>query len=405
MYMDAVALHSYSYPWRTGWLTLFVRDTLRAYNLEKPIFVNETGISVWDDYPGPIWAGTSSERYKLGTANQQAWFFIQSTVYAWSEGADVVFFHQLYDDCGDQAPGTNFAFHRGELCTNGRACSGDAFGLYRNPSNAICYNQHPNPGTPRPATAAFRLMAQVFGAAPFISGEETRLDGLTIFDFERPATRERILVIWNRRFEQNSAIIPAANSSAALYTMQGVNTIIPQGDNYVIPLKAAVPDNFPDLEPDDISAIGGEPVILVESLTGEAPPPLRPTSTVVAPKPTATTIPLQIIPSPGPVIAPTVAREDDTSPPVPFMQALPEISARTFIVSWGAGDDGQIDRYVVWVQLNEGEWQPWLETQRTESIYTGIPGNRYRFAVWAIDTAGNWSMNVELQAQTQTIVQ
>jgi hypothetical protein len=87
------------------------------------------------------------------------------------------------------------------------------------------------------------------------------------------------------------------------------------------------------------------------------------------------------------------------------MQALPEISARTFIVSWGAEDDGQIDRYVVWVQLNEGEWQPWLETQRTESIYTGIPGNRYRFAVWAIDTAGNWSMNVELQAQTQTIVQ
>lgn len=405
MYMDAVALHSYNYPWRTGWLSLFVRDTLKAYNLQKPIFVNETGVSVWDDYPGPIWAKSSSERYKLATMNQQAWFFIQSTVYAWSEGADVVFYHQLYDDCGDQAAGTDFPFNHGELCANGGTCYGDAFGLFRNPSDAVCYSHSPNPDTPRPSASAFHLMAQVFGAVPFVGGEETRVDGVTIFDFERPSTRERILVIWNRRFEQNTAVIPAANSSATLYTMEGVNTIIPQGKNYVIPLRAAIPDNYPDLEPDDISAIAGEPVILVESLNGEAPPLQVPSiaqvEATVAPLPA----PAQIIPTPGPVIAPTIAPEDDKTPPVTFMTALPDVSARTFIVSWGAEDDGQIDHYVVWVQINEGDWQPWLETQRSESIYTGIPGNTYRFAVWAVDTAGNWSTNVDLQAQTQTVIQ
>ena len=408
MYMDAVALHSYSYPWRTGWLTLFVRDTLRAYGLQKPIFVNETGISVWDDYPGPLWSTSSAERYKLGTANQQAWFFIQSTVYAWSEGADVVFFHQLYDDCGDQAAGTNFAFHRGELCGTG-TCFGDAFGLFRNSSKSICYSNHPNPGTARPAAAAFRMMSQVFGAASFVGGEETRIDGYTIFNFERPATRERILVIWNRRFEPNKASIPAVSGSATLYTIQGINPIVPQNGNYIIPLNAALPDNFPDLEPNDISAIAGEPVILVESLTGEgAAPPVQATNAVrVAPNPTVRPqpTPTQIIPTAGPVIAPTIAPEDDNEPPATFMEPLPAISARTFIVSWGAMDDGQIDRYVVWVQINAGDWQPWLETQRTESIYTGIPGNTYKFAVWAVDTAGNWSINVELEAQTETVVQ
>jgi hypothetical protein len=403
MYMDAVALHSYSYPWRTGWLTLFVRDTLRAYNLQKPIFVNETGISVWDDYPGPLWTSSANQRYKLGTEDQQAWFFIQSTAYAWSEGADVVFFHQLYDDCGDQAAGSNFPFHHGELCNDGRTCFGDAFGLFRNPSNSICYNHHPNPGTARPAATAFRLMSQIFGAASFIPGEETRIDGVTIIDFERPSTHERILVIWNRRFEANQAVIPAANSSATLYTMQGASSIAPQDNHYLIPLNAALADNFPELEPSDISAIGGEPVILVEVLQEGVAPSIIP----VDPLPTVPAMPspIQIIPSPGPVIAPTTPAEEDHISPVTYVDPLPDISARTFIVSWGANDNGQIERYVVWVQINDGEWQPWLETQRSEGIYTGEPGNIYRFAVWAVDTGGNWSSNVALEAQAQTQVQ
>lgn len=405
-FMDAVALHSYTYPWRTGWLTLFVRDTLRAYGLQKPIFVNETGISVWDDYPGPFWTTSSSQRLNLATADQQAWFFIQSAAYAWSEGADVVFYHQLYDDCGDQAPGTDFPFHYGELCTAGQTCSGDAFGLFRNPADALCYSHHPHPGTPRPSAAAFRMMAQVFSTGSFESGEDTRIDDLTIIAFERPASGERILVIWNRRFEPNQAVIPAASISALLYTMQGVSTISPQEDNYVIPLNAALPDNYPDLEPGDISAIGGEPVILVESLTEGGAPPIQATSIVqVDPLATLPAPVAGIIPTAGPVIAPTTAPEDDNRPPVTYVDPLPEISARTFIVSWGAEDNGQVDRFVVWVQINDDDWQPWLETRRTEAIYTGQPGNVYRFAVWAVDTAGNWSTNVELQAQAETRVQ
>lgn len=399
-YMDAVAVHSYSYPWRTGWLTLFARQTLIAYGLDKPIFVNETGISVWDDYPGPVWAVEPEQHIRLGTSEQQAWYFIQSTVYGWSEGASVVYFHQLYDDCGDQAAGTDFPPNNGDLCSTGQACFGDAFGIYRNQSSSICFSQHPNPGTARPVATAYRLMATVFGQAEFTYVDDVRRDGLTIFEFERPASNERILVIWNRRFEANTAIIPASGRSATLHTLERVTTITAQDDTYTIPLSAAEPDSFPSLEPNDISAIGGAPVILVEPIDGDAVPIDATVSVpVVAPSNT------QVAPTVGPIINPTVAPENDTVAPLTFIEPLPAVSESTFLVSWGAEDNGEIESYLIWVQSNDGEWIPWLETQREEAIYTGVAGTTYRFAAWAVDTAGNWSPNISLVAQAETRVE
>jgi hypothetical protein len=84
------------------------------------------------------------------------------------------------------------------------------------------------------------------------------------------------------------------------------------------------------------------------------------------------------------------------------MTPLPPASPPTFQVQWSADDDGAIAQYMVWVQVNEGEWTPWLETTRTEGTYTGIPGNTYRFAVWAQDAAGNWSANTDLTPQAET---
>lgn len=419
-YMDAVALHSYSYPWRTGWLTLFVRETLKAYGLgDKPIFVNETGISIWDDYPGPVWTGAvPDQRLKLGTAEQQAWFFIQSTAYAYVEGASVVFFHQLYDDCGDQPAGTDFPPHDGELCVNGTRCFGDGFGLYRNTRDATCYSQHPNPGSPRPAAAAFRLMADVFGREHFVAGKETRIDGITDITFARPRTNERIHVIWNRRFEPNAALVTAEGSSATLLRMNHSQSIQPTDGVYRIDLRAAIPDSFPELEAQDISAIGGEPVILIEVVDGDLNLPaivkgggglggvVNSGAVPIAP----TLAPFdEILPTPVPEVAapqrPTSSPDHDTTAPVTSMSPLPPTSPPTFTVQWAARDDGQISHYIVWVQVNSGEWSPWVETQRTEGIYTGIPGNTYRFAVWAVDLAGNWSANTELTPQAETIVQ
>lgn len=395
-FMDAVAVHSYSYPWRTGWLTLYAKQTLIAYGLDRPIFVNESGISVWNDYPGPTWTSSSEQRLNLSTTEQQAWYFIQSTVYGWSEGASVVFYHQLYDDCGDQAAGTNFPPHNGELCNSDQPCFGDAFGLYRNQSDSICFNQHPNPGTPRPAAAAFRLMATVFGDGAFEYVDDVRRDGLTIFEFQRQTNDERILVIWNRQFEPNTATLLASANSATLYTLEGASIISSQEGFYTIPLSPAQPDNFPNLETFDISAIGGEPIIIVEPVDGD-PPPIDTTNDL--------SVMAQILPTVGPVINPTVSPENDRISPTTYVNPLPEVSPASFTVSWGADDNGEINSYVVWVQIDDGDWIPWLETQRQEAIYTGIPGSTYRFAVWAVDAAGNWSSNITLLPQAETRVE
>src|SRR5262249_39083393 len=150
----------YSYAKRSGLVVQRVNENLAKYGLYRPVWLNESGVSVWDDYPGPTWAATDPTlRVLRATMQQQADFVVESTTYAWAEGAEVVFIHQLYDDCGNQSGGTTFAPNSGQ--------SGDAYGLYRNERAEPCYNQNPLPGTPRPAAAAFYRLAQIFGILPF----------------------------------------------------------------------------------------------------------------------------------------------------------------------------------------------------------------------------------------------
>jgi hypothetical protein len=282
-YHDIVAVHSYSYPWRSGWLVLWVRQTLKAYGLERPIWLNESGVPVWDDYPGPRWASQPEEWELRATAEQQASFFIQSTVYAWSEGADVVFFHQLYDDCGNQPAGTDFPFSTVEQCPPGQICAGDAFGLFRNASSSICFSQHPQPNTPRPAASAYRLIADLFGNGDFDQPELETLEDALIFTFHSVRPGQRVRVLWNRTFEPVTVDVELANA-AKLYSLTDVKTVRPDAEGvYRLTLPPAQPDYYPFLEPGDVSAVGGEPFILVEATRHSSPLPLP---TVYAPLPT-----------------------------------------------------------------------------------------------------------------------
>jgi len=415
-FMDVVAVHSYSNPWRSGWLVRFSRETLRAYGLERPIWLNESGIAVWDDYPGPVWMAKQPEqRVRRATLQQQAWYFIQSTAFAWAEGADVVFFHQLYDDCGDQPAGTDFPPHRGELCGGADLCWGDAFGIYRNPQGSICYGQHPFAGSPRPIADAYRLLADVFGREPFVADDIQIIDEhVRAISFLRPQRSERLIVLWNRTLEPRTVEIEAIGGSGRLYALDRTLDIRADDDGfYRIQLQPAIEDAYPDPPPGASSAIGGPPLILLEStlegveLVGRvqggggvvpdatAPPTFVP-RTPLPPTPDAS------IPTPLP---PTVNPQDDDNPPTAVVDALPEVSPTVFTIRWTGMDDSAIDRYMIWVRANGGTWQPWLETARTEAEYTGMPGNTYDFAAWAVDVAGNWSINTELQAQATTRVE
>ena len=264
-FFDVMAVHSYDDPWRSGWLTKVVRDTLKSYRLTRPVWVNETGVSVWNDYPGPVWAYNPEQRNRLATAQQQAHFLIMSAAFAWSKGVEVVFYHQLYDDCGNYPAGTDFPPHNGELCANG-TCFGDAFGIYRNPRDAHCFSHHPLVNTPRPVAQAFLLLAKVFGRHSFAPISLAGLnESVTAIAFQR-SNGERILVLWNNTGEARSHTLKATGAAATVYFLNGETLTLPAfNGNYTLELKPASDYSFPDLESGRSSAIGGEPIILVEA--------------------------------------------------------------------------------------------------------------------------------------------
>jgi hypothetical protein len=181
-------------------------------------------------------------------------------------------YHQLYDDCGNQPPGTTFAFHGGELCRGGAACSGEAFGLFRNPHSAVCFNQHPQPDTARPSAAAFGLLAHVFGAGPHDAAAlRPFYNGATVAVFDYQHTRERVYVLWNRTFAPLNVKLPA-NGEAVVYTLDRDRRLQPGADaSYHLVLAPAAPTSYPNLEPGDVTAIGGPPLIVVARLGDGTP--------------------------------------------------------------------------------------------------------------------------------------
>ncbi len=395
-YFDIVGVHSYADPWRSGWLTLYARQTMIAFGFRRPIWLNETGVPVWDDYPGPTWQANA---VNYATIEQQAWYFIQSAVFAWHEGAERVFLHQLYDDCGDQPAGTNFPPHNGNLCTAGRQCYGDAHGIYRNHADSICFSQHPNPGTARPIAQAYRLLAEIFGNEPFQRGEEDiRLDAnFVVLTFDRPRTDERIAVMWNRRTQANTLEFEPISRVGRLVSLQSNNTITPDDDGlFRITLPPATASGTTSGAGFGGLAIGGMPYILIERRDSDLAP------RGVDLTPTATFAPTDI---PAPTIRPTVDPASDTRPPVANVLPLPEFSPTEFEVRWTGTDDGGIDYFIIWVRVDGGNWQNWQTTGLTDAIYQGVPGSTYEFAAWAVDLAGNWSTNVNLQPQAVTQVE
>ncbi|MEL6150221.1 MAG: hypothetical protein AAGK74_02320 [Chloroflexota bacterium] len=392
-YMDIVGLHSYNDARRTGLVINRVKDTLAGYGLATPIWLNEFGVPVWDDYPGPIWAANEpGSRTLRATQEQQAAYAVQASAYAFAAGAEKIFWHQLYDDCGN-SPGNHSPDERR---------GGDAFGFFRNPADMTCYSQHPNPGTPRLSATAYQMVSRVFGSGDLSESQVSRnADGSVFIRFQK--AEERITVMWSERTEEQTISFPALTQSAQVFTYRGAPfQLTPSEGRYSVTLPPARPNDDPQRPPGTSIPIGGTTYVMVEGVT--------PAQTLVleaGPGPTREPRSSQIgsVLEGGPTDTTLAPISDDLTPPVTDMVDLPETSPVAFNVRWTGADNVGIERYLVWVRINDGEWQPWLETTRTDSDYVGVPGNVYAFAVWAVDAAGNWSLNTDLQPQTFTVVQ
>ena len=254
------------------------------------------------------------------------------------------------------------------------------------------------------------MIEDIFGREEFTNGNVENIDGaVTIISFDRPRTEERILVIWNRTYEPVTFPLTPTGNSATVYRLEGSQQIAPATDGYYyFNLEPATSFNYPDVDPSRITAIGGDPIIVIESQEEPTAPGTdfvlhqTPSGGTEVIRPTVQPTTGSILSEPIPA---TVAPENDTTPPIPTMQELPETSNSIFTVRWGGQDNGEIKDYFVWVRVDGGEWLPWLETTLTESDYAGEPGKTYDFAVWVQDAAGNWSTNTELQPMATTRVE
>lgn len=264
---DILATHSYFYAWQSWYHVYRALGTMESHGLDKPIWLNENGVPAWDDYPGPVWDPSSPLR---ATMAEQANYVIQSAFYATFAGADAVFHFQLYDGCGNQPQGSDFPPHNGELCSVLDVCAGDAHGLFRNPTDAACFTQHPQPESARPNLAAFQVLTTYFtGVEPLWRlrpGSSDPYNGPQEWiAFYRPASHERIVGLWARFGDDQVANLKAVAAQALAVYPDGSHQIIyPTGGSYRIELPGATNQNAP-WDP-TLYAIGGRPVIVIEKM-------------------------------------------------------------------------------------------------------------------------------------------
>ena len=238
-FFDSVAVHNYVTGWNTFYHLYRARVMLDSFGLtDKTLWLNEAGVAVWDDPPGPVNDPNSLYR---ATMQEQAAFTIQAATFAVWLRTEAMLIFQLYDDFGNGCPGI------------------DAYGLVRNVPNAPC---NPGDGTPRPAHFAYQVVTRYFtGVSPYWRKRPT--ENQELIALQNPETGERVISMWARDTVTETAVITATASSAMLVYPNGITeTLVPLNGVYTLTLPMATNTNTPTT--DGKAPIGGAPRILIE---------------------------------------------------------------------------------------------------------------------------------------------
>jgi hypothetical protein len=241
---------------------------MKRRGFDKPIWVNELGVPVWDYATGQKAPGRA-------TQGEQAAFVLQAFAYGLAAGNDKHFFFQLYDDgAGAVDPQRGVA---------------EFFGLVA------------NDGQPRPAFQAYRAALDLLSAPRLVTRVNTNrapkkkdpkgVEMITLWG----TSRGRVTVAWNA--EGGPAIdarIPAVAPSAQLLDKFGrvTGTVAARDGAFMVRLPGATNNNNFNCftprgcDPDDY-VIGGEPVVIVE-------PDTRVPAVTIERLPSASSIPFRV---------------------------------------------------------------------------------------------------------------
>jgi hypothetical protein len=291
---------------------------------------------------------------------EQASYIIQNAALAFMAEAEVVFHFQLYDDCGNHPEGTTFSPHDGFLCSTGVVCVGDAFGMIRNDTDNVCFNQGLEPNSKRPAYTAFRTMSGIFGDSSVTPLQMFNVGSQRWLVFSRPQSSELMIFIWDESGRTSTAVVKARSENATVITQDGTRqSVVPNAaGNYEIPLAPATNRNAAPGSGIQYM-IGGKPVILIQQTSD------------------------------------------------PFVSVLPILdrSRQAFIVKWRS-NRADLSNYQVWYRddSGSGQWVLWLDNASGpgEALFIGTSGRRYSFFARAKTPDGAWSREEpEVQASTQ----
>lgn len=363
---DIVAVHSYSHPAYSFYVLQSLQTLLAVHGLmDMPVWVNESGVAVWNDYPGPEWATRSDQVQWRASMLEQSSYIIENATFAFLGGASKLFHFQLYDDCGNQPAGTTFAPNDGSLCETGAVCWGDALGLLRNRADNECFNQHPEPGTPRPAYSSYRVVSEVFGDGPIIPLSGYTSGGRQWMIFSKPETAEIITVVWDESGQTGDVSIPARGDHAELVLPSGERQELSPGADgaYTLELEGATNRSQSDGSTYNFM-IGGPPVILIEP-----------------------------------------ARET----PIVTMLPLLDVTRTAVLVRWRASDPSQIVRYEIYYRddtSGENEWVLWIDdaAEPGEGLFSPNAQRSYSFFVRGLMANGQWTADAPY-AQAWTSVE
>ena len=163
-------------------------------------------------------------------------------------------------------------------------------GLFRNPTDMLCFTQHPQPGSPRPNLAAYQVLTTYLAdVTPYWRTREGETEVCPMEDpyhgphepaialvqpqewvaFYRSATNERIVGLWTLCAREETAIIDATSPDGRamlVYADGRTQPIAAVQGHYTISLPPATNRNpFPGgASPNPLYPIGGSPVLLVE---------------------------------------------------------------------------------------------------------------------------------------------
>lgn len=228
-YFDATAWHWYSRSSQMFDMVNLTRSTLAKYGLgHKPIWVNETGVPIWDDPAKPP-PGGNNEYFASATQAEAAAYVIQAIAYGLAANVQRILYFQMYDDGNSET-----------------------FGLVRN-DNSV-----------RPSFAAYQVAARYL---PNYSLVQKATDG----DVEKivfwGTPFGKVTVLWNRSPVPRTYSLAAAPGRTRAYRVDKAGTItsLPSDASYSIALAGATNDNGVPMNSGDY-IIGGDPFIVVEEV-------------------------------------------------------------------------------------------------------------------------------------------